>query len=70
MEDKTQQIEELQLALRAFLEKYPKNVTVCQDLCNFELSPTAEGVCRSILGAVDVILVEMLRMAESARVKH
>ena len=25
MEDKTQQIEELQLILRAFLEKYPKN---------------------------------------------
>ena len=76
MEDKTQQIEELQLILRAFLEKYPKNVTVYQDMCNFELSPTAEGVYRSILdelsklGAVDVILVEMLRMAESARIKQ
>ena len=76
MEDKTQQIEELQLILRAFLEKYPKNVTVYQDMCNFELSPTAKGVYQSILtelgklGAIDVILVEMLRMAESARIKQ
>lgn len=76
MEDKTQQIEELQLTLRAFLEKYPKNVTVYRDMCNFELSQSAEGKYQSLLGelgrlgADDVIFVEMLRMAESARIKQ
>lgn len=76
MEDKPSRIEELQLVLREFLGKYHKNPTVYQDMCNFELSPTAEGVYRSILdelsklGAVDVILVELLRMAESTRIKQ
>ena len=76
MEDKTQRIEELQLTLLAFLEKYPKNGTVYQDMCNFELSPTAEGVYRSILdelsklGAVDVSFGELGRWAESARIKQ
>ena len=76
MNDQTQRIEELQLTLRAFLEKYPKNVTVYQDMCNFELSQSAEGEYQSLLGelgqlgADDVIFVEMLRMAESARIKQ
>ena len=76
MDYETQRIEELQVTLRAFLEKYPKNVTVYQDMCNFELSPTAKGVYRSILdelsalGADDVIFVEMRRMAEAARTKQ
>lgn len=76
MDNRAQRIEELQLTLRAFLEKYPKNVTVYQDMCNFELSPTAKTVYQSILselsalGADDVIFVEMRRMAESARIKQ
>ena len=76
MKDKTQRIEELQLTLRAFLEKYPKNVTVYQDMCNFELSQSAEGEYQTLLvelgrlGADDVIFVEMCRWAKSARIKQ
>lgn len=47
MDDKTQRIQELQLTLRAFLEKYPKNVTVYQGMCNFELSSIAKRVKRA-----------------------
>ena len=76
MEDKTQQIEELQLTLRAFLEKYPKNVTVYQDMCNFELSSEAHKAYASILadlhklGAEDVIYIELHRMFKSHQVKQ
>ena len=71
MDDKTRRIEELQ-----FLGKYPKNVTIYQDMCNFELSSIANEAYQSILSelraldADDVILVEMCRWAVSARSKQ
>ena len=76
MEDKAQRIEELQLVLREFLGKYPKNPTVYQDMGSFELSPTAKEVYQSItaelskLGADDVVFVEMCRLAKSLRIKQ